>query len=204
MSVVRFPPRTQPATLNKAQHSNNLTKASARPPHEEDPDLRVRRLPPDASSALLDLVIGNKDSLGSMSLIKENDEKLRIKKKIEDRSREIMSLDVEIEISVIWCKVKASASGGSSLRTQRLCLRQPCEIQLCKVPPLPNAKLPVAASPSSDTSHARFIANDGKMKVKAMFQSTLSSLITSGSVQNLGLIRILDYTLNDIPTKNEK
>ncbi|CAA2977525.1 replication A 70 kDa DNA-binding subunit B [Olea europaea subsp. europaea] len=49
-----------------------------------------------------------------------------------------------------------------------------------------------------------FTASDGKMKVKAMFQSTLSSLITSGSVQNLGLIRILDYTLNDIPTKNEK
>lgn len=50
----------------------------------------------------------------------------------------------------------------------------------------------------------RFTASDGKMKVKAMFQSTLSSLITSGSVQNLGLIRILDYTLNDIPTKNDK
>lgn len=43
----------------------------------------------DANSALLELVIGNKDSLASMSLIKENDEKLKIKKKIEERSREI-------------------------------------------------------------------------------------------------------------------
>ncbi|KAA8542553.1 hypothetical protein F0562_023705 [Nyssa sinensis] len=49
-----------------------------------------------------------------------------------------------------------------------------------------------------------FMASDGKMKVKAILQSSLSSEVISGSIQNLGLIRILDYTLNDIPTKNEK
>ncbi|KAM7475686.1 hypothetical protein LguiB_022929 [Lonicera macranthoides] len=49
-----------------------------------------------------------------------------------------------------------------------------------------------------------FTANDGKMKLKAILQSSLSSEVISGKIQNLGLIRILDYTLNDIPTKNEK
>ncbi|KAK4487359.1 hypothetical protein RD792_006019 [Penstemon davidsonii] len=49
-----------------------------------------------------------------------------------------------------------------------------------------------------------FMANDGKTKVRALLQSALSSEVTSGNIQNLGLIRILDYTLNDIPTKNEK
>lgn len=50
----------------------------------------------------------------------------------------------------------------------------------------------------------RFAASDGKMKLKAILQSSLSSEVTSGNIQNLGLIRILDYSLNDIPTKNEK
>ncbi|GER40152.1 replication protein A 70 kDa DNA-binding subunit B [Striga asiatica] len=49
-----------------------------------------------------------------------------------------------------------------------------------------------------------FMANDGKMKVRALLQSSLSLLVTSGNIQNLGLIRVLDCTLNDIPTKNEK
>ncbi|XP_073016639.1 replication protein A 70 kDa DNA-binding subunit B-like [Primulina eburnea] len=49
-----------------------------------------------------------------------------------------------------------------------------------------------------------FMASDGKQKVRALLQSTLSSEVTSGNIQNLGLIRILDYALNDIPTKNEK
>lgn len=51
---------------------------------------------------------------------------------------------------------------------------------------------------------SRFMASDGKMKVRALLQSTLASEVTSGNIQNLGLIRVLDYTLNDIPTKNEK
>lgn len=50
----------------------------------------------------------------------------------------------------------------------------------------------------------RFTASDGKMKVRALLQSAFSSEVNSGNIQNLGLIRILDYTLNDIPTKNEK
>ncbi|XP_051147920.1 replication protein A 70 kDa DNA-binding subunit B-like [Andrographis paniculata] len=49
-----------------------------------------------------------------------------------------------------------------------------------------------------------FVANDGKNKVKTLLQSSLSSLVNSGEIQNLGLIRVIDYTLNDIPTKNEK
>ncbi|KAL3640500.1 Replication protein A 70 kDa DNA-binding subunit B [Castilleja foliolosa] len=49
-----------------------------------------------------------------------------------------------------------------------------------------------------------FMANDGKKKVRALLQSSLSSEVTSGNIQNLGLIRVLDYTCNDIPTKNEK
>lgn len=49
-----------------------------------------------------------------------------------------------------------------------------------------------------------FTASDGKLKLKAILQSSLTSEVISGNIQNLGLIRILDYTLNDIPTKNEK
>ncbi|KAF2312864.1 hypothetical protein GH714_040918 [Hevea brasiliensis] len=48
-----------------------------------------------------------------------------------------------------------------------------------------------------------FDANDGKMKIKAIFNSRLSSEIISGNIQNLGLIRILDYTVNEIPSKSE-
>ncbi|XWS51231.1 hypothetical protein CRYUN_Cryun12cG0158800 [Craigia yunnanensis] len=42
------------------------------------------------------------------------------------------------------------------------------------------------------------------MKVRAIFPSNMSSEIISGSIQNKGLVRILDYTLNDIPNKSEK
>ncbi|XWS37265.1 hypothetical protein CRYUN_Cryun19dG0028600 [Craigia yunnanensis] len=49
-----------------------------------------------------------------------------------------------------------------------------------------------------------FNASDGKMKVRAIFPSNMSSEIISGSIQNKGLVRILDYTLNDIPNKSEK
>ncbi|KAJ9677607.1 hypothetical protein PVL29_022540 [Vitis rotundifolia] len=50
----------------------------------------------------------------------------------------------------------------------------------------------------------KFTANDGKMKLKAMFPSRFSSEINSGNIQNLGLIQVIDYTLNDIPSKQEK
>ncbi|KAK1387998.1 Replication protein A subunit [Heracleum sosnowskyi] len=53
-------------------------------------------------------------------------------------------------------------------------------------------------------SRFRFVANDGKLKLDGMFPSSLSNEVNSGNIQNLGLIRILDYTLNDIPLKNKK
>ncbi|KAI7732297.1 hypothetical protein M8C21_028010 [Ambrosia artemisiifolia] len=37
-----------------------------------------------------------------------------------------------------------------------------------------------------------------------MLQSSLASEVINGNIQNLGLIRVVDYTLNDIPNKNEK
>ncbi|OMO53144.1 Nucleic acid binding, tRNA/helicase-type [Corchorus capsularis] len=49
-----------------------------------------------------------------------------------------------------------------------------------------------------------FNASDGKMKVRAIFPSNMSSEIIAGSIQNKGLVRILHYTLNDIPNKSEK
>lgn len=42
----------------------------------------------------------------------------------------------------------------------------------------------------------RFVANDGKMKVRAILQSTYLSEVQSGNIQNLGLIRIDDYVVN--------
>ncbi|XP_010452776.1 PREDICTED: replication protein A 70 kDa DNA-binding subunit B-like [Camelina sativa] len=49
-----------------------------------------------------------------------------------------------------------------------------------------------------------FSANDGKTKMKAMLPATLTSDIVAGKIQNLGLIRLLDYTVNDIPGKSEE
>ncbi|CAL5327043.1 unnamed protein product [Camellia sinensis] len=49
-----------------------------------------------------------------------------------------------------------------------------------------------------------FTASDGKMKLKSLLQSSLSSEVMSGNIQNLGPIRILYYAVNDIPTKNKK
>ncbi|KAA0057997.1 replication protein A 70 kDa DNA-binding subunit B [Cucumis melo var. makuwa] len=49
-----------------------------------------------------------------------------------------------------------------------------------------------------------FTASDGDMKLKAILPSNLTSDVISGNIQNLGLIRILDYSLNDIPNKSDK
>ncbi|KAM3703435.1 hypothetical protein ACJW31_04G095800 [Castanea mollissima] len=49
-----------------------------------------------------------------------------------------------------------------------------------------------------------FTANDGKMKLRGILPTNMSSEVMSGNIQNLGLIRIIDYTLNDIPNKPEK
>lgn len=50
----------------------------------------------------------------------------------------------------------------------------------------------------------RFTAADGDMKLKSILPSNLTSEVISGNIQNLGLIRVLDYSLNDIPNKPEK
>lgn len=42
------------------------------------------------------------------------------------------------------------------------------------------------------------------MKLKGILPANIESEVLSGNIQNLGLIRILDYTLNDIPNKPEK
>ncbi|CAH8312792.1 unnamed protein product [Eruca vesicaria subsp. sativa] len=49
-----------------------------------------------------------------------------------------------------------------------------------------------------------FNANDGKKKIKVVLPATLTSDIISGKIQNLGLIRLLDYTANDIPGNSEE
>ncbi|KAH1117369.1 hypothetical protein AAZX31_17G076300 [Glycine max] len=49
-----------------------------------------------------------------------------------------------------------------------------------------------------------FTANDGKTKLKAMISSDMCSQVLSGAIQNLGLIRVLDYTVNVIPNKSDK
>jgi replication factor A1 len=53
-------------------------------------------------------------------------------------------------------------------------------------------------------SAPRFSACDGKMKLRAILPASMSSEVMSGKIQNLGLIQILDYTLNDIPNKPDK
>ncbi|KAL0746879.1 hypothetical protein Bca101_028881 [Brassica carinata] len=49
-----------------------------------------------------------------------------------------------------------------------------------------------------------FSANDGKTRVKAMFTASLTPEIVSGKIQNLGLIRLVDFTVNDISSKSTK
>ncbi|THU72612.1 hypothetical protein C4D60_Mb04t14040 [Musa balbisiana] len=56
----------------------------------------------------------------------------------------------------------------------------------------------------SSSTRFTFMASDGKMKLKAMLPTHFSSEINSGKLQNLGLIRILDYTCNSIPNQPEK
>ncbi|KAJ6795411.1 replication protein A 70 kDa DNA-binding subunit B [Iris pallida] len=56
----------------------------------------------------------------------------------------------------------------------------------------------------SSTTRFTFMANDGKMKLKAMLPSHFAPEIHSGNLQNLGLIRVLDYTCNTIPNQPDK
>ena len=48
------------------------------------------------------------------------------------------------------------------------------------------------------------MASDGKDKMKAMLPTQFAEEVRSGKLQNLGLIRILDYTCNDVPRSNDK
>ncbi|CAH8305494.1 unnamed protein product [Eruca vesicaria subsp. sativa] len=86
----------------------------------------------------------------------------------------------------------------------------------------PDAISAVLSNPSFDSSSDRseivvqvvdlkpignrytFNANDGKTRVKAMFTASLTPEIISGKIQNLGLIRLLDFTVNDISSKSTK
>ncbi|CAA6657380.1 unnamed protein product [Spirodela intermedia] len=56
----------------------------------------------------------------------------------------------------------------------------------------------------NSTTRFTFMASDGKMKMKAMLPTHFASEIHSGNLQNLGLVRILDYTCNSIPNQSEK
>ncbi|CAN7089844.1 unnamed protein product [Brassica rapa subsp. narinosa] len=86
----------------------------------------------------------------------------------------------------------------------------------------PDAISAVLSNPSFDSSSDRseivvqvvdlkpignrytFSANDGKTRVKAMFTASLTPEIVSGNIQNLGLIRLVDFTVNDISSKSTK
>ncbi|KAJ3673852.1 hypothetical protein LUZ60_005844 [Juncus effusus] len=56
----------------------------------------------------------------------------------------------------------------------------------------------------SSSTRFTFMASDGEKKVKAMLPTHFASEINSGNLQNLGLIKILDYTCNSIPNQTEK
>ncbi|XP_068654082.1 replication protein A 70 kDa DNA-binding subunit B [Aristolochia californica] len=56
----------------------------------------------------------------------------------------------------------------------------------------------------NSTTRFTFLASDGQRKLKAMLPTNFSSEIHAGKFQNLGLIRILDYTCNAIPNQTEK
>ncbi|TVU47936.1 hypothetical protein EJB05_07554 [Eragrostis curvula] len=55
-----------------------------------------------------------------------------------------------------------------------------------------------------NTTRFTFVANDGTEKIKAMMPSNFVKEIQAGNLQNLGLIRILDYTCNFNERRNEK
>ncbi|KAF0910886.1 hypothetical protein E2562_004843 [Oryza meyeriana var. granulata] len=53
-------------------------------------------------------------------------------------------------------------------------------------------------------SRFSFMANDGEAKIKTMLPTQFVPEVRSGNFQNLGLIRVLDYTCNTIPNQTEK
>ncbi|KAG6620611.1 hypothetical protein I3842_Q058400 [Carya illinoinensis] len=71
---------------------------------------------------------------------------------------------------------------------------------------VPDLVVQVVDLKATGTSGNRFMfsASDGERKLRAILPSNMSTEVMSGNIQNLGLIRILDYTLNDIPNKPDK
>ncbi|XP_006649629.1 replication protein A 70 kDa DNA-binding subunit B [Oryza brachyantha] len=53
-------------------------------------------------------------------------------------------------------------------------------------------------------SRFTFMASDGEAKIKTMLPTQFLPEVRSGNLQNLGLIRVLDYTCNTIPSQSEK
>ncbi|CAN6313601.1 unnamed protein product [Urochloa humidicola] len=51
-------------------------------------------------------------------------------------------------------------------------------------------------------SRFSFAASDGKDKIKTMLPTQFAAEVRSGNLQNLGLIRILDYTCNSVANKD--
>nr|CAB3496670.1 unnamed protein product [Digitaria exilis] len=52
-------------------------------------------------------------------------------------------------------------------------------------------------------SRFSFMASDGKDKIKAMLPTQFAAEVRSGNLQNLGLIRVLDYTCNAVPNNDK-
>nr|CAB3501598.1 unnamed protein product [Digitaria exilis] len=53
-------------------------------------------------------------------------------------------------------------------------------------------------------SRFSFMASDGKDKIKAMLPTQFAAEVRSGNLQNLGLIRVLDYTCNAVPNNDNE
>ncbi|KAF8730527.1 hypothetical protein HU200_016943 [Digitaria exilis] len=53
-------------------------------------------------------------------------------------------------------------------------------------------------------SRFSFMASDGKDKIKAMLPTQFAAEVRSGNLQNLGLIRVLDYTCNAVPNNDNR
>lgn len=56
----------------------------------------------------------------------------------------------------------------------------------------------------SSNTRFTFVANDGKMKLKAMLPTSMAGEVNSGKLQNLGLLRIVEYTCNCIQNQPQR
>ncbi|KAK4779331.1 hypothetical protein SAY86_006859 [Trapa natans] len=72
------------------------------------------------------------------------------------------------------------------------------------IPELVVQVLDLKIKSTKNSSRYIFTANDGNLKLKGILPVNVESEVLSGNIQNLGLVRILDYSLNDIPYMPEK